>query len=165
MRSIDITRPHALTHAQALDLVQDIADDIAEQYAASYQWVGDVLRFERPGIKGAVHILPKQVHIRAELGFLMTPLRGMIEAHIINFLDEHSGATDPSHARNAIQTLAGKTLTQTSKSPITTAHARPAAAKKPAAKPRPVSATKPARAVAKGSTAKKRPSTAVKKKT
>lgn len=110
MRSIDITRAHSLTHAQALDLVQAIADDIAEQYGASYEWVGEVLRFERSGIKGAVHILPKQVHIRAELGFLLAPLRSTIEAHIIQFLDEHAGSSDPKKTHAALRRLAGHTM-------------------------------------------------------
>lgn len=127
MRSIDITRDHSLTHAQALDLVQAIADDIAEQYGATYEWVDEVLRFQRSGIKGAVHILPKQVHIRAELGFLLAPLRSTIEAHIIQFLDEHAGSTDPKKTHAALRRLAGHTLDESEEKP-----ARKAPAKKPA---------------------------------
>lgn len=107
MNSIEIRRPHALAHVAAIKLVQSIAEDLAEQYDAEYEWDGDSLRFKRSGIKGAIHILPKEVHLRAELGFFFIPLRSTIEAHIIKFLDDHAMSDDPEATGEALRRAAG----------------------------------------------------------
>ena len=70
MASIDIQHPHTLAPPRARQAVQDILD------------------FTRSGIDGRIALLPGQVHVTAQLGFLLGAMKGPIEAEIRRVLDE-----------------------------------------------------------------------------
>jgi putative polyhydroxyalkanoate system protein len=42
-------------------------------------------------VKGAIAVTPSEVHVTAELGMLLSPLRGTIEDEIRRKLDEQFG--------------------------------------------------------------------------
>jgi putative polyhydroxyalkanoate system protein len=50
-----------------------------------------VLHFERGGVNGHIHVTKSEVHVTAELGFLMGALKPMIESEIERQLDESFG--------------------------------------------------------------------------
>jgi putative polyhydroxyalkanoate system protein len=88
MPSIDIKRAHSLPLAEAKKKVQRVADHIAEKFDVACDWDGDTLNFERSGVDGHIKVTPKQVHVTAQLGFLLMALRGPVEREIHRYLDE-----------------------------------------------------------------------------
>ena len=88
MASIDIQHPHTLAPPRARQAVQEIADKLADRYGAECRWDGDILDFTRSGIDGRIALLPGQVHVTAQLGFLLGAMKGPIEAEIRRVLDE-----------------------------------------------------------------------------
>lgn len=88
MPSIDIKRAHTLPLAEAKKKVQRVADHIAAKFDVSCHWDGDTLQFERSGVDGHIKVTPKQIHVTAQLGFLLMALRGPVEREIHRYLDE-----------------------------------------------------------------------------
>lgn len=91
MPKIDIRRPHQLSLAEARAVVEKVATRMQEKFGMSGQWEGDTLRFSRPGVTGGIAVASDAIHVTAELGMMLTPLKGMIEQEIRRKLDEHFG--------------------------------------------------------------------------
>lgn len=91
MPSIDIRRPHQLSAAEARAVVEQVASRMREKFGLDGQWQGDTLSFARPGMNGSIAIRPGEIHVSAQLGMLLSPLKGMIEQEIRRKLDEHFG--------------------------------------------------------------------------
>ena len=88
MSAIDIRHPHALPKAKARAAVEQVAVKLAERFDVEYDWDGDVLNFARSGVDGKIAIEPKQLHVTASLGFLLSALKGPIESEIRRVLQE-----------------------------------------------------------------------------
>ena len=109
MSQIDIVREHTLSMAKGRSLMRSLAEELAAQYAATYTIDDDVVSFKAPGITGTVALLPKSVDIKATLGFLMRPLKGVIEKQIHDGLDRilKEGASDAPSAKSTKRTSNG----------------------------------------------------------
>lgn len=88
MPAIDIKRSHSLPLAEARSKVQRVADHIAEKFDVECNWEGDVLHFRRSGVDGQIRVSARQVHVIAQLGFLLSALRGTVEREVNRYLDE-----------------------------------------------------------------------------
>lgn len=91
MAKIDIRRPHGTTVENARAVVEKVAARMREKFGTEGTWQGDTLTFARSGVKGAIAVSASDVHVTAELGMLLSPLRGTIEDEIRKKLDEHFG--------------------------------------------------------------------------
>jgi len=49
------------------------------------------MAFERPGVEGEIRIGDQVVHVVAQLGFMLSMMKGPIEAEIHRYLDEELG--------------------------------------------------------------------------
>jgi putative polyhydroxyalkanoate system protein len=88
MSKIDIQRSHQLSLADARAVVEQVADSMQRKFGTTGQWQGDTLSFARSGVKGAIAVSASDVHVTAELGILLSPLKGTIEDEIRRKLDE-----------------------------------------------------------------------------
>jgi putative polyhydroxyalkanoate system protein len=88
MSSIDIRHQHSLPLPRARKAVEDIAKKLASKFDMDYGWDGDDLHFNRSGVEGKIHLSEKQVRVTAELGFLLSALKGTVEAEIRKVLAE-----------------------------------------------------------------------------
>lgn len=88
MASIDIQHPHTMAPAHARQAVQDVADKLVDRFGVECRWNGDILDFSRSGVEGRIALLPGQLHVTAQLGFLFGAMRGPIEAEIRRVLTE-----------------------------------------------------------------------------
>jgi putative polyhydroxyalkanoate system protein len=91
MAVIDIRRTHGRSMKDARAAVERVAKAIAKQYGISHRWEANVLHFSRAGVDGKISVAKQEVHIHAELGFLMGTLRPVIEREIVRQLDEEFG--------------------------------------------------------------------------
>ena len=98
MPSISIARTHALTHKKAKDAAERIARDLKQRFALDYAWEGDDVRFARPGVSGRMRVGKKDVALDVQLGFLLTPMKPVIEREIHAQLDKLFGDAKKNNA-------------------------------------------------------------------
>jgi putative polyhydroxyalkanoate system protein len=91
MSKIDIRRKHSKSHKAAKVAVDKTAAAIGKKFGIHSEWDGDTLNFHRPGGSGKIHVTKTEVRVTAELGFLMSALKPMIESEIERQLDENFG--------------------------------------------------------------------------
>lgn len=91
MSGIDIRHNHSLPMTKARKAVEEVAEKLAERFDIEYEWDGDTLNFNRAGVDGKIALTPKQLHVTAKLGFLLSALKGPIEHEIKRVLDERFG--------------------------------------------------------------------------
>lgn len=87
MSVIEVTRHHSLSHDAAKHTADDLARSLSERFDVAYDWSGDILKFHRTGVKGQLEVQTTLIHIRMELGLLLRPFKGRIEAEIHKHLD------------------------------------------------------------------------------
>lgn len=88
MPGIDIRHKHSMPLPKARKAVEDVARKLAERFDLEYDWDGDDLNFSRSGVDGKIALEPKQLHVTAQLGFLLSALKGPIESEIKRVLGE-----------------------------------------------------------------------------
>ena len=91
MAVIDIRRKHGQSVKDAKAAVERVAKAIAKEYGIAHRWDGNTLKFSRSGVDGSIAVAKQEVHIQAELGFLMGALRPVIEREIVRQLDDEFG--------------------------------------------------------------------------
>ena len=82
MADINIVQHHQLTPEQARAAAEQVAGKLAEQFELTSRWDGDVLRFERSGVQGALTLRPAQAQLQIALGFLFGAFASQIEAKV-----------------------------------------------------------------------------------
>jgi len=93
MAIISIVRKHTLTHKKAKDAAEKIARDLQKRFALDYDWDGDDVVFERPGISGRMRVAKDTIKLEAQLGFLLSALKPTIEKEIHAQFDKLAGPT------------------------------------------------------------------------
>lgn len=88
MASISITRKHSLTQKKAKDVAEKIAKDLRKRFDLDYEWHGDHVDFERPGVSGQMHVGKDKIKIDVQLGLLLGMLKPTIEREIDVQLDK-----------------------------------------------------------------------------
>jgi putative polyhydroxyalkanoate system protein len=89
MPKIDIHRPHQLSIAEARAVVDQVAARMHEKFGMDGRWQDDTLLFSRPGVSGSIAVGSDAIQVKAELGLMLAPLKGMVEQEIRRKLDEH----------------------------------------------------------------------------
>mgnify|MGYP002663536589 CR=1 FL=1 len=79
-----IEAPYCECHAG----FDEVAAKLAERFDMQYGWDGNTLNFSRSGVDGKIKLSPKKLHVTAQLGFLLSALKGPIESEIGRVLGE-----------------------------------------------------------------------------
>lgn len=88
MSAIDIVHAHTLSPAKARKAVEEVAKKLSERFDMQYRWEGDTLHFQRSGVDGYIALAPRQLHVTAQLGFLLSMMKDPVEKEIRRVLDE-----------------------------------------------------------------------------
>jgi putative polyhydroxyalkanoate system protein len=91
MATIKIARKHSLSHKKARDVAEKIAKDLHKRFDLAYEWDGDHIDFERPGVTGRMHVGRDRIKLEVQLGLLLGMLKPTIEREIDAQLDELLG--------------------------------------------------------------------------
>ncbi len=79
MPDIEIKRAHKLSTEEIKKRIEDTVRDLATKFGLTWRWHDDhTVRFEGRGVKGELTHSATEVAIRADLPFLMRPLKGAI---------------------------------------------------------------------------------------
>lgn len=79
MSDIRITHPHELPPDEARKAAREVAEQIARDYQVEVEWIGDVMRFGRPGVNGVLMLAPNEAKVEISLGFLFKSFAPVIE--------------------------------------------------------------------------------------
>jgi len=90
--TISISKTHNLTHKKARDVADKIARDHKSRFDLEHEWDGDAIAFERPGVSGRLHVGKDRFTLHAELGFLLSALKPVIENEIHTQFDKLVGS-------------------------------------------------------------------------
>lgn len=88
MSTIDIQHTHSLSDDKARTAIAEVAEKLQQRFDVTTRWEGAVLHFNRSGVDGAIELLPGAVRVKAELGFLLSAMKGMVESEIQRVLSE-----------------------------------------------------------------------------
>ncbi len=94
MSAIRIRRTHAKPLAEARQAADRMARRLREDFGLDYEWHGQVLRFERPGLAGELHVTAQEIRLEASLGLLLAFLKPRIETEVEQTLDQLLGAPE-----------------------------------------------------------------------
>ena len=93
MPAIDIHAKHTMNRKDAQDAADELASDLASKFDIEYGWDEDTLRFERSGVSGTIRVDGEQIHIVAQLGFMLSLFKDTLESEIRRQLVEHFDCT------------------------------------------------------------------------
>jgi putative polyhydroxyalkanoate system protein len=82
MADISIVQAHQLSAEKAREAAAKVADKLARDYDLACSWDGNVLRFERSGVQGALTLQERHAEMDIRLGFMMSPFSAAIEAKV-----------------------------------------------------------------------------------
>lgn len=88
---IDISYPHDRSPEQTHQAIEQMAEKLREKFSMKTHWEQETLRFSGIGIDGRIDLLPQQVRVTAQLGFLLATLQDTITAEIKRELTEKLG--------------------------------------------------------------------------
>ena len=91
MSDIDIRRSHSRPLKDARAAIERVAWHLAEKFDVEYGWDGNTMEFSRGGVDGHIAVSAKEVHVTAQLGFLLGAIKGPIEREIHQYLDREFG--------------------------------------------------------------------------
>jgi putative polyhydroxyalkanoate system protein len=88
MSRIEIQHAHGKTPAQSRQALEEVAGKLSSRFGVRHRWEGDTLAFDGPGVDGRIAMQPGMLHVTAELGLLMSAMKGPIESEIRRVLSE-----------------------------------------------------------------------------
>lgn len=91
MATISIARKHAMTPKKAKEVAEKIAKDLNKRFDLECVWTGNQIDFERPGVSGCMVVGNDEIALDVNLGWLLTPLKPVIEREISAQLDKLVG--------------------------------------------------------------------------
>jgi putative polyhydroxyalkanoate system protein len=91
MAAISIARKHTLSHKKAREVAEKIAKDLHKRFDLDYEWDGDHIDFQRPGVTGRMHVGRDRIKLEVQLGLLLGMLKPTIEREINAQLDKLLG--------------------------------------------------------------------------
>lgn len=89
MSDINICRKHGKSMKEARQAAEHLAGELQDDLDMTYSWDGDVLSFQRPGVKGQLTLDDDEVAIEIKLGLLFSAFKPMIEKEVHKFFDEN----------------------------------------------------------------------------
>jgi putative polyhydroxyalkanoate system protein len=92
MADISIIQDHCMNPDVARAAAQTVADKMAADFGLALTWEGDVLRFERSGVNGALTLEAQRAVMHIELGFPMGMLAPTIESTVAEKMRKVFGA-------------------------------------------------------------------------
>ena len=87
MATIELSKAHTLPLDDAKKKAEELVKGMESRLGISWQWAGDVIKFEAPsgaakGTKGEVAVTDKAVKVSVDLPFMLRVMKGTIEEKI-----------------------------------------------------------------------------------
>jgi putative polyhydroxyalkanoate system protein len=88
MSQIHLQKNHSLGGDEARKTAEKLADRLAAEYKAKWQWHNNDLKLTAKGVQGLLHVGHDMVDIKVDLGMMLRPFKGKIESRIKAQLDD-----------------------------------------------------------------------------
>lgn len=87
MPGIHIRRRHRLSHDEAIEAVNRIANELASEYGVRIRWQGNTLSFDRAALSGRIAVHEDDIVIDASVGLSLMFFRQDIEREIDRLIE------------------------------------------------------------------------------
>ena len=87
MPEISISRKHGLDEKDVRGRIEELADKISHRLGGTWRWEGDQAVCEAHGARARVGYDARSILLEVSLPVTMKPLRGRLEAKIIEYFD------------------------------------------------------------------------------
>ncbi|MDQ6620106.1 MAG: polyhydroxyalkanoic acid system family protein [Pseudomonadota bacterium] len=91
MAHLSIIKKHQLSLSEARKAAEAVTEDLKARFELECRWEGNVVRFERSGLSGALTVGADSVRLDCQLGFLFSALKGSIEREVHKEFDKRFG--------------------------------------------------------------------------
>ena len=89
MPEISLSRKHGLSEKDVRDRIEALADKISNRLGGAWSWQSDQAVCEVHGARAQVGYDAQSISIEVSLPRMMKPLRGKLEAKIIEYFDRY----------------------------------------------------------------------------
>lgn len=87
MADIEIKRAHHLGLEAARAAADKMAEHLGRKFGLQGDWIGNTLKFQRPGVTGSLAIDDDDLKLVVNLGLMLKMMRPSIEAAVVQQLD------------------------------------------------------------------------------
>jgi putative polyhydroxyalkanoate system protein len=101
MADIHIVRNYAMPLKNARDAADELAGRLARQFDLVSQWHGDIMHFERAGVKGTMALGKGAVTVDVRLSLLLSAFKPAMEQQIGEHLDQLFDGAGAAPAKQA----------------------------------------------------------------
>ena len=91
MPDIHIIKNHQLSLTEAKQVALKVADDLQKQYGLKGEWLGNVLKFQKTGVKGQLSVAETNIDVQLSLSLPLSLMRRAIQSEIERNLDKIFG--------------------------------------------------------------------------
>lgn len=89
MSHICISRHHTMDREHVRSMTQELGEKLKSKFGGDYRWEGDMVHYKYSGVDAKVSFDESHLEVNVKLGLLMSALKGMIEAEVNKYLDDH----------------------------------------------------------------------------
>lgn len=88
MSRIELQHPNNKSPEQTRQALEEVAGKLQARFGVNHHWDGDTLALNGSGLDGRIAMQPGALQVTAELGFLLSAMKGPIESEIRRVLEE-----------------------------------------------------------------------------
>lgn len=89
MAGFRLTKTYTMPKEALRAAAEGLVDRLEEQHGVRSTWNGDSVRIKGSGVDGELTFAQGVVDISVRLGLLASPFKGMLQAEVQRYLDEH----------------------------------------------------------------------------
>lgn len=82
MPTVKMHKKLNMSNEEALQKVEEAAEQLAEKYGLSINWLDNHASIRGPSVTGSVKVEDSEMDLQLELGMLAAPFKGKIEAAV-----------------------------------------------------------------------------------
>jgi len=84
-----LSKHYTMPKEQLREAAEGLAQQLARQHGVRSSWRGDTVRIKGAGVDGELSFADGVVDVSVRLGLLASPFKGMLQAEVQRYLDEH----------------------------------------------------------------------------
>ena len=88
MKTIKLTKSYTMSKPELDEILLKVADGLEKELKCKSDWQGDVISFQRSGLKGTLSIKEGELELYIKLGLLAASFSGVIKSHVVKYMDE-----------------------------------------------------------------------------
>lgn len=89
MAGFRLSKHYTMPKQQLREAAEGLAQQLERQHGVRSSWEGDCVRIKGAGVDGELSFAGGVVDVSVRLGLLASPFKGVLQAEVQRYLDEH----------------------------------------------------------------------------